>query len=162
MSSTEIFKYQSFDVALIMMREATKKHISLNQTKVQKFLYILYSVYLVLTETRLTDEHPKAWPYGPVFPTVRCKILKNKIPLDTFDFDEFKGLIKKSEIENDTELLQMCDTLFSSRFAHMSTTELVSWTHIEGAPWEVTTNKDNFKWGDIIPDELILQHYKRR
>ena len=72
----ETFKYKSTDVALLMMGRAAENRILMNYTKIQKFLFILYTLYLTSQGHRLTDESPKAWPFGPVFPTVKKKLEK--------------------------------------------------------------------------------------
>ena len=36
-------------------------------TQAQKILYCCYGATLAKYDERLTDEHPKAWPNGPVF-----------------------------------------------------------------------------------------------
>lgn len=46
-------------------------------TKIHKLLYISYGIFLARENKRLTNEHPQAWPFGPVFPRVH-----NKVSLD--------------------------------------------------------------------------------
>ncbi|WP_295125484.1 Panacea domain-containing protein [uncultured Chitinophaga sp.] len=45
---------------------------SLTPMKVVQLTYIAYGWYLALTEKteKLTDEHPAAWDFGPVFPSL--------------------------------------------------------------------------------------------
>ena len=43
----------------------------LNKTQVNKMLFICYGLYLSMTNKKLfSDDTPKAWPFGPVFPRV--------------------------------------------------------------------------------------------
>ena len=72
----EEYKYNSVEVAKFIVATANNKHLSINMTKVQKLLYIAYGIFLAVKGYRLTNEHPQAWPYGPVFPTTRNKLLK--------------------------------------------------------------------------------------
>lgn len=155
----QTFKYKSPDIALVLIDSAIKHHVVLNYTKVQKLMFILYTLSLVTKGERLTNESPKAWPYGPVFPTARKKIQKWNIDLENFNIERNLDKIEDKSIRSDKELQAMCDSLMTSRFAKMNSTQLVEWTHAHGAPWESTTKKEGFKWGEPISDDLIIKYY---
>ena len=72
----DTYKYKSTIVATYIAALANEKRVSVNMTKIQKLLYIAYGIYLAVKDSRLTNEHPQAWPYGPVFPTTRNKLQK--------------------------------------------------------------------------------------
>ena len=158
----EIFKYKSPDVALLLMSRASEKKIVMNHTKVQKFMFILYTLYLTTQGQRLTDESPKAWPYGPVFPIARTKLKKWGVDLESFSIDDYIDRLSDKGIMSDETLREMCDGVLSSGFGSMTTNQLVSWTHTPGAPWDTTTKKTGFKWNDAISDELIKSYYGKR
>lgn len=162
MNTTQRFKYSSTDVALVMIDSAIRHHIVLNNTKVQKLLFILYALSLVTNGERLVNESPKAWPYGPVFPTVRKRILKWGINLEDFHIADNTDKLEDKEILSDRELSAMCDSLMTSKFATMTSSQLVAWTHIKGSPWDMTTHSDNFKWGEPISDGLIIDYYGQK
>ena len=157
----ETFKYTSFDVALFMMNKAAEYKIIMNHTKVHKFMFILYSMYLISQGKRLTDESPKAWPYGPVFPTVKRKLERFNVNVECFNIEDYRRFIGDASIFKDENLSNICDEIFKSKFAKMTTNQLVEWTHIPGAPWDETTKKKGFKWNDPISDKLIISYYGR-
>lgn len=159
MGTTQTFKYKSTDVALVLIDNAIKHHVVLNQTKVQKLMFVLYTLSLITNNERLTDESPKAWPYGPVFPTVRNNLKRWEIDLETFRLDENTEKVTDKNILSDANLQEMCDSLMNSSFAKMTSSQLVTWTHTVGAPWDITTKKDGFKWGEPISDDLIRKYY---
>lgn len=121
-------------------------------TKLQKLLYIVYGYYLSNKEGhRIIDEHPQAWPYGPVFPKVHRKVDYTKVtPLDDPMFDE---LNKDEELKN--ILNKVVDI-----YAQYSATQLSGWSHMDGGPWKKTTVEDGFKWSGEISDDYIKEYFK--
>lgn len=121
----------------------------INMTKLQKLLYIAYGVYLAVTGERLTNEHPQAWPYGPVFPTTRNKLLKLSL----------EG-IRPHEDASINDDVKACVKLVFDTYGVYNATYLSAWSHRVGSPWDYTVNTDGFAWGDRIPDEYILPYFK--
>lgn len=128
---------------------ANNHNFSINMTKLQKLLYITYGVYLAVKGERLTNEHPQAWPYGPVFPTTRTKLLK--CCLD--DIITFNDLTITEEIKS-------CVKLVFNSFGSYNASFLSAWSHKPNSPWDKTVNQDGFKWGNTISDEYILPYFK--
>jgi uncharacterized phage-associated protein len=121
-------------------------------TKIQKLLYIAYGIYLAVKGERLTNEHPQAWPYGPVFPTTRNKLLKedlNEISLD----DEILN-----KVSNDPEIKSLMNLVFRV-FGGKTATDLSEWSHKPESPWDLTVKSPDFKWGNRIPDDLIKSYF---
>lgn len=149
----DTYKYNSVTVAKYIVAYANENKFGINMTKLQKLLYITYGVYMAVKEARLTNEHPQAWPYGPVFPTTRNKLLK-------VDFDAIKmesdGL---NEIREDGEMQSLVKIVFDT-FGTWNGTELSEWSHEPSAPWDKTINMAGFEWGHQIPDEYIIEYFK--
>lgn len=155
MEIKDTFIYKSSDIATYIIALANERRIAINMTKMQKLLYIVYGVYLRIYGKRLLNEHPQAWPYGPVFPTTRNRLLKQ-------DFYTINiGQIIEEErncITNDSNLNRVIDFVFKS-FGDWNAGQLSEWSHSDGSPWHQTTNRNGFKWGDVIPDELIQDYF---
>ncbi|GAD07900.1 hypothetical protein PORCAN_1529 [Porphyromonas crevioricanis JCM 13913] len=151
----DTFIYKSTDIATYIIALANDRRISINMTKVQKLLYIIYGAYLRIYGERLLNEHPQAWPYGPVFPTTRNKLLKQELSLISAD-DIVKEERKK--ILKDTKLNKVVDFVFN-HFGCWNAGQLSEWSHSDGSPWYQTTNRNGFKWGDVIPDHLIKGYF---
>lgn len=146
------YKYDSLTVACFIVASANERKLSINMTKLQKLLYIAYGTYLAVTGTRLTNEHPQAWPYGPVFPTTRNRLLKKD--LSSIRMDE--ECLEK--INQDTEMRSLVNIVLSS-FGNKSASTLSEWSHQSGSPWDRTVNKKGFNWGDRISDEYIQEYF---
>ncbi len=148
-----ITEYNSTLFAKYIIAWANDKGIPINMTKTQKLLYIAYGVWLAVVGKRLLDEHPQAWPYGPVFPTTRNRLLKIDFYEISISSGEFNTL--KSD-ENVSSLLRLVFRVFGKWTAG----QLSAWSHAEGSPWERTVCKSGFKWGNRIDDDDIQKYFK--
>lgn len=137
-------------LAKYIVSYANANRYGINMTKLQKLLYISYGVYLAVLGERLTDEHPQAWPYGPVFPTTRRKLLDE----DFADIVDYKD-------DAITDNIKACVKLVFDSFGEYNASYLSSWSHQDGSPWEKTTSTPGFKWGAQIPDEYIMPYFQK-
>lgn len=144
--------YTSVDIARFIIAFANAKGKSINMTKLQKLLYITYGIYLAVNNARLFDEHPQAWPYGPVFPTTRNRLLKTDFYAINFYSQEFNVL------RSDQDITNLIDLVFRS-FGDWTASQLTEWSHRNGSPWELTVDQDGFKWGNQIPDDFIRPYF---
>lgn len=150
---SDTYKYNSVEVAKYIAAKANEEKFGINMTKMQKLLYIVYGVYLRVYEIRLTNEHPQAWPYGPVFPTTRNKLLKEDLyGISMNDVSD--------ELKKDKTLKTIIDFVFG-KFGTWNAGQLSEWSHRDGSPWFYTTKTDNFKWGMQIQDYLIYDYFKK-
>ena len=97
----------------------------LNSTKLQKFLYMCYGLFLKENEKCLLKERPKAWDFGPVFPSVHSCEKKGKL----------ENIILS---EKDLKLLSKYDDLIDrvvKEYDHFTATELSNLTHEDGTAW---------------------------
>ena len=148
------YKYSSVDVAFLIAAMANEQKYYINLTKIQKLLYIVYGAYLRLHGERIVDEHPQAWPYGPVFPNTRKVLLKVE-DLSTITIEDVD-----ENVRND-ETLKSIITFVFDEFAKYTAGELTEWSHAEGSPWDKTTKRKGFEWGDCISDYDILDYFKQ-
>lgn len=149
------YLYTSTDVATYLVALANERRIFINMTKVQKLLYITYSVFLRVYNERLLNEHPQAWPYGPVFPTTRNKLLKKD--LKSISKDDILS-IELEKMNQDKRLNKVLDFVFAN-FGTWNAGQLSEWSHSKGSPWEIANNTKGFKWGDVISDTLIYEYF---
>lgn len=150
----DTFKYNSVDVAKYIIAYANDNNFIINMTKLQKLLYIAYGVYMAIKNERLTNEHPQAWPYGPVFPTTRNKLLKKNF----YDYHLSDNNLEK--LKGDEEFVSLITLVFNS-FGDKTATYLSEWSHQVGSPWDKIRLSDKFKWGDRIPDEYIIDYFNK-
>lgn len=148
------YKYNSVDVAFLIAAMANEQKYYINLTKIQKLLYIVYGAYLRLYGKRVINEHPQAWPYGPVFPNTRKALLK---------IDDLSVITRNdvdTNVKND-ETLRNIITFVFDEFAKYTAGDLTEWSHAEGSPWDRTTKRKGFSWGDYISDYDILNYFKQ-
>lgn len=127
--------------------------LGMNMTKLQKLLYISYGLYLAVSGTRLLNEHPQAWPYGPVFPTTRNRLLGNNLYNFRVSDEGFE------ELRNNEDINGLIDLVFRT-FGDWKAGELSAWSHSEGSPWARAVGRDGFKWGDTISDADIRDYFR--
>lgn len=110
---------------IICFCQAEENSIHVNKKKAQNLLYCCYGAVLAETNERLTDEHPKAWPDGPVFLRACSDIEKGKLTADmAMEFEnqcpsDILDLIKKTIIT----------------FGKYTATQLSNWSRIRKTPW---------------------------
>jgi uncharacterized phage-associated protein len=148
----DTYEYDSVDLAFYIAAYANERRISINITKVQKLLYITYGAHLVLRENRLCNEHPQAWPYGPVFPRTRKALIKTDI------YGIKMSDPRLNDLKNDPYIAKLTERVFS-KFGNRTATELTEWSHRPRTPWDETKRQPYFKWGNEIPDAYIREFF---
>ena len=143
----EEMKYDSVLIANALLWKAQQSGVPMNLTKINKILYIIYGFTLVMFKKRLTDEHPKAWPYGPVFPRVNKKVNPD-IPASGEDYGKLPEMVRT-----------IIDGAIRS-FGSWTAAELSAWSHQPGGPWDLTY-KMSSKWNAVIDDSLIYDYFSR-
>ena len=99
--------------------------IIVNSTKAQKLLYCCYGAVLAKFDERLTDEHPRAWMYGPVFPTTFNDINKNRLTA---------GMARQFERDCPPDMLKLIKETIQT-FGKYTATQLSNWSHMPESPW---------------------------
>lgn len=154
MNIQDTYKFSSIDVARYIVAYANENKFGINLTKMLKLTFFLYGAYLVYTGERLTDEHPVAWTYGPVFERAR----KHFMYCDLYD-------VSMSSVDDallkDDDLKAMLEYTFKV-CGKYSATALVSWTHKEGSPWSITIDECKGHEGGVIRDEVIYEYFDSR
>lgn len=150
MDFEETYKYRSEDVARLIAATLNERKIMINITKIQKLLYIAYGTWLRVYQNRLLNEHPQAWPYGPVFPTSRNKLTKSGVEL----VDITRADVPQ-ELLDDAELARIVNFVVL-HFGKWTAANLTTWAHAPGTPWELTTQREGFMWGEQIPILLSM------
>lgn len=151
---SDTYKYDSVVVAFYIVAWANKHKVSINLTKTQKLLYIAYGANLVIGKDRLCGEHPQAWPYGPVFPATRERLLKTDIPAVTMEHPLL------AEVKDDKYLAFLMEFVFKG-FGAKTAGQLTVWSHRPDSAWDETTHMPRFKWGKEIPDAYIQEDFSK-
>ena len=144
----------SNNFAIYLTRKTIQGGFTINVTKLQKMLFACYGHFLAESEDKLFDEHPEAWQYGPVFPSVRANydnILQ--IACQTMN-DEEPAWAKE------TPLVGEVVDFVLSHVGSWTASQLVTWSHQKGSPWSVTTHNGDIEYlGLIIMDDVIRKYF---
>lgn len=119
-------EYCSSDVMAYILYKGKQANHPINKTQAQKLLYCCYGIIMAKFNERLTDEHPKCWPFGPVFPRTLNDISKHRLSV---------GMAELFEKACDPDWLEWIDkTIYT--FWNYSAGALSNWSHRKGSPWD--------------------------
>lgn len=140
-------------VRLIAWLAYFKHRVILNKTQMQKLLFMCYGQSLVMKEEPLfSDDSPKAWPFGPVFPR-SYKRYEEAAPLDLTSEE-------KSRYAEDLDVLRMIARTVAN-YCHISATRLSDWSHKKDGPWWKTVfREDGSAWNREIPRKVIHEYFQ--
>ena len=146
--------------AAYLTKKAREHGHTVNVTKLQKWLYICYGLYLAAYGSQLFNDRPKAWDFGPVFPRVHKQQTKNKL----------EKQVSGSNLDNlAPDARDRCNEVIDAVLKHFGdwmATELVDWTHTPNMAWRKTVNEsglystiDNFDiyldFKEYVSDEKV-------
>lgn len=146
-------------VRLIAWLAYNKCRITLGKTQMQKILFICYGLYLVanndneknIQHRMFTDDTPKAWPFGPVFPRT-YKRYREDMPINLTDQEKATFLEDKDNLKRVASI--------TTQLCYLSARQLTNWSHQADSPWSkalLANNKVN--WNALISDEDIYQFF---
>lgn len=150
----------SIDYAQLIQYTAWRFHkTKLNKTQINKILFYVYGVFLAEKQGPLfTDDTPKAWPFGPVFPKVNRVIDINDIP-------QFSKEKQDAFSENKLALNIVIDAvnLMYNKPAYI----LTKWSHKAESPWYNTIYeydkegklKEQHPWNTVIQNYIIQEYF---
>ncbi|WP_165304961.1 Panacea domain-containing protein [Pedobacter sp. SYP-B3415] len=129
--------------------------------KLQKMVYFAHGYTLAVHDTPLIFEAVQAWKFGPVIPAIynEYKYYGSDpiINTDWVDEDESCSGAPGQESPLAAPAREAIDYTWQAT-SHRSATQLSSWSHKEGSPWQQVYNEyDN---GIEIPNELIKTYFK--
>ena len=127
----------SVEFAIYLNQVANNLNKQPGVTKIQKWLYVCYGLFLEMYETTLFDENPIAADYGPFFPLVHEKQKANNGCLDNIEINP--------RILNIPEYEEVVYTTLHY-FGELSATKLVDWTHKKGTAWDKKYNIQNERY----------------
>ena len=144
----------SIDVAAYVTKQCAQKNFFVNLTKIQKLVFFVYGSVLATSGERICDEHPKAWPHGPVFPRIYkyTKRHADGIVEALMSHNENLASVLNEQQKN------IIDTTLNF-FGRYNAGTLVNWTHDEKGPWFQSTNGGKNLQKEI-PDNLISDYFK--
>jgi len=159
--------YSAKAVANFILGLGERDGISLSPMSLLKLVYIAHGWHLALRMTPLvTDEHPEAWDYGPVFPSVYYEFRKYgsgaiKCPaleLMHYDDGEWREEVP-SVAQNDLVTQDLIEKVWKE-YNHFTAFQLSDLTHQPGTPWYQTRLTAAGYRNTPITSDLIKDHFR--
>jgi uncharacterized phage-associated protein len=175
----QVMPYPVKAVANYFLDLAEKEGKKLTPMQLQKLVYFAHGWYLALTEKPLVDEHPEAWPYGPVFPSLYHAFkeygggpIQGRALEYSLDVNPATG--RRTIFRATTPSLDD-DPVPESREYSKSVVKRVwdvygSWTglqlsqlsHLSDGPWEATRRANPDRKGSDIADDQIREYFLKK
>ena len=143
--NSESYTPTSVDFAIYLSKIATTLKKEINFTKLQKWIYVCYGLFLVRNGKRLFDEQPIAGDYGPFFPKV-YELQK-----------QMEGALEILDINPHIVNVQEYDSIIYTTlgyFGDASATKMVSWTHQKGTAWDKVYNTLGAKYTALDDNDV--------
>lgn len=99
-----------------------------------------------------SDDTPKAWPFGPVFPRTYKRYEEQQPENLTEEM--------KQRFAEDADRLRMIAATVS-KYSHVSALRLSEWSHTKGSPWWITVfdEERGTGWNREITPEIIKDYF---
>jgi uncharacterized phage-associated protein len=149
---------------------------TLDPMKLQKLIYFAHGWYLALTGNPLIDEHPQAWNYGPVIPTIYHEFKRfGRGPVTELAFDLEpmsipagedwrKYLLRRKWHEpkiDDPETQEFLDQIWKV-YGDMSGVQLANLSHVPDGAWDRAYKSAGGKRNVAISDDLIKAEFEAK
>lgn len=169
--------YGTSAVANWFLDRAERDDASLDPMKLQKLIYFAHGWYLALAGRPLINEHPQAWEYGPVIPSIYHEF-KNfgrgaiKDRATTLQFLEDSTGNKSQDLmdacfvapkvdPDDKEVDRLLEQIWKV-YGGRSAVQLSNLSHVTGGAWEKAYQSANGKKNIDIPDKLIAEEFEAK
>lgn len=140
--------FDSNDVMAYILGLCQEKGFAWNVTKAQKLLYCCYGTILAGFNQRLTEENPRAWQFGPVFPRTFNGIKKGRV---------VPGVDHGFSSRCNPDWLPLINQTVDF-FGKYSAIQLSQWSHKKGSPWYRATDGGRELLGPI-PGEFMRSYF---
>lgn len=140
----------SVDFAKYILKTSKEKSLDINQTKLQKILYICDGTLLAFGKN-IIDENARAWDYGPVYPKVYKWFQEHKS-------DDFSALEVSKDIQTDNDIVKIVSQALD-KFGKWTAKSLSDWSHKNGSPWSATMEQTKGKLNSVINKDYMKLYF---
>lgn len=145
--------YNAIKIANTIIEKCRQKGINdINITKLHKLLYIVYGTYLYVHKSKLFDELPAYFQYGPIFKSLQKAYKKNEFVLQG-NRDNDENTLKNDDVN------EVIDKVLDT-FGKYSAQQLSNWSHRDGSAWSKVDKMSDF-WGVDIDEDLIRGEFAK-
>lgn len=139
-------------VANAFLRLARDEGKNLTNMQVQKLVFIAHGVHLGAYNSPLVHEHPLAWTFGPVIPSLYDQLRKYGSNHVTEDVDAGSDVVVDG-----TEADDAIKATWEA-YKNYSGGQLMRMSHVKHSPWDIVWNSPSGKFA-LIPDHIIKDYY---
>lgn len=140
----------SVDFAKYILKTAEEKVLLMNQTKLQKILYICNGTLLALGKN-VINENARTWDYGPVYPKVYKWFQEHKA-------DDFSVLEISKDIQTDNDIVKIVSQALD-KFGKWTAKSLSEWSRKNGSPWAVIMEHNRRRLNSVISSNYIKLYF---
>jgi len=164
--------YSAAAIANWFLDRAERDRVQLDPMKLQKLIYFAYGWYLALTGRPLITEHPEAWDYGPVIPSIyhefksfgRDPITRRMLKFESSgDQSSLRELLNAKLVPVKIALEDSDTQNFLERiwevYGGLTGVQLSNMTHAANGAWHRAREQARGRQGFDIPDELIKEEF---
>jgi uncharacterized phage-associated protein len=144
--------YDARTIANEFLRQAKDVGTTLTNMELQKLVYIAHGYSLALLHRPLIKQHVEAWRYGPVIPDLYRELRQYGAGVVTQPIN-----VPSAEQLSETDTALVRSVL--EAYGGFSGSQLSTMTHREGTPWKQIYQPNVSFNNEIIPDNLIKEHY---
>ncbi|WP_301585631.1 Panacea domain-containing protein [Halomonas alkaliantarctica] len=151
-------------VANYFLAKSFEQGVPLTPMQLLKLVYIAHGWHRGYFQQNLIDDAVEAWRYGPVIPGLYHKVKKygRGHIYESIDGFSFQNEISENPPHANTiALLEKVWDVYKDK----NGLELSALTHESGTPWDKVWTKSSepghFAINEIIPNELIQEHYQK-
>lgn len=125
---------------------------NISTSYLQTLLYTIYGTCLAERGTRLTDERPRMWKYGPVFPKPYKQFAQKGVPADP----AAAALIRHSDPTLDEFLSRIVRITAEKRIKDLTLKHTSA-----SSPWGICLRQNPDKWNTELDDRLIADWFRK-
>lgn len=144
--------YDARTVANEFLRQAWQNGRELTNMQLQKLVYIAHGYSLALLDSPLVKQSVQAWRYGPVIPILYESLRQYGAGTVT----EMMNILPEEQV---SQTYRALIDVVGEAYGRFTGPQLSTMTHREGTPWKEVFEPNAFFTNDVIPDDLIKNHY---
>lgn len=142
--------FGSRDAAAYIAQQCIQMRYGYNNTKIQKLLYCVYGAVLTQFNVRITEEQPRAWPNGPVFPRVFTYIYRG------YQIDLYSRRLEEVLSQKEADYLGSVLCFFGK----YTGAQLSGWSRKQGSPWQKAVDREGTGWNVVVQDDDIRDYFR--
>lgn len=146
-------------IANYFLGRASAQGVPMTPMQVIKLVYIAHGWHLGYFNSPLINERVEAWKFGPVIPSLYQELkCYGSGPVGSM---LRAPLLEEGALANSGSTAALLDHVWN-RYNRFNGLQLSTLTHQPDTPWAATYQPSLWASNDVIPNDLIAQHYQQK